>query len=399
MDGLEYRSLNQLRKYPFTDTSSLVSNTSEVLSNTLFSELLVYRFNPGFFVAAISSIVVSAGSSTLTLTLTLRTVGGSSLGTYVASIPFASCVKDALYTNQDSNFGIKVVFGSGISTFLTNKTLLFSTSTADILDSCCISPPQLVNSIVVANNTTTFKTINATESLDIDAGANMVFAADGISVIPAAGTGLFDPCTGELFIKSVNFVEPDRENNFVVSADSCYQITPQENGLLLENECKPKCTDVQMKAVGTYILRLQDGISDLNVFAKDLADDLLEKIEEYNSGEALTKNDPYSRHSVSKFPTNTIGTYFFSVVVGLFNPSAEEVLLNLAITGGTPVVGTTRLVTKTGTEVLASLTLVNKPIPCISQARLEFVVRTTTLNLTLTGTLGAININQTITAS
>lgn len=400
MTNLEYRSLNQLRKYPFKDTSSLVSNETLTISNELLVDLLVYKFSANFFKADVTSIVVNTGTSTLTLTVVLKDLSGSTLTTLVKAIPFTSCVQNTLYSSQDSDYGIKIIFGRGVTAFISSSaTYTFADGTAAVLDSNCINPPKMVNSILLENNGTTFKTISAGQSLDIDAGANITFDSTGLSVIPGSGTGLFDPCSEELFIKSINFVEPDRENNFVITADSCYRVDPQEHGLFLDNQCKPKCTDVQFKALGNYMLRIKDGTATIGNLAKNMADDLVAKIAAYNSGEALTKNDPYSRHAVSKFPTSTVGQFNYSVVVGLFNPSADDVLLNATITGGTPIANTIRLVTKDGTQVLPNLVLVNKNIPCGSRATLEFVIKSATLNLTLTGTLGDIDIDQTITMS
>lgn len=400
MTNLEFRSYNQLRKYPFKDTSSLVSTESLILNDTIITDLLVYRFAPVMYTAQLSSVVVNTGSSTVTLTIVLKELNGSTLTSLVKVIPFSSCVPNELYTSQDSNYGIKLIFGLGITAFITtNKTLTFSSGNADILESNCISPTKLVSSIVLQNNSNSFDTIASGEELELDAGANILLDDGGISVIPEAGTGLFNPCSDDLNILSINFVTPDAKNNFVITADSCYRIDAQENGLYLDNQCKPKCTDIQFKALGNYMLRIKDGTNTISELAKDLANELLASIEEYKTGEALTKNDQYSRHAVSKFPTSSIGQFYYSVVIGFFNPTGEDLLLNCSVSGGTAVANTIRLVTPLGTEVLGSLTLVNKVIPCGTRSSLEFVVKASTLNLTFTGTLGDVVINQTITKS
>lgn len=397
---LEYRSLNQIRKYPFKDTSSLLSNELEQVSNTLFVELQLYTFTTTQFKTYISKLEVNTGAAVLSIVFQLYSLNDVAIATETVNIPFASCVKNELYTYQTASLAIKLIFGYGVDSFiLADKILNFTSSSLRLLDSCCVSQPPVVSSITLENNSTTFVEIETGEAFDLDAGSNILLDASGISVIAGAGTGFHNPCTDDLNILSINFVDPNTVGNFLLTADGCYEVTPGVAQITYDNVCKPKCTAEQFKALGNYMLRLQDGMNSIGLLAKDIADDLFARIEAYRTGEALTKNDPYTGKAVAKFPSSTIGQFYYSVVLGLFNPSANDVLLNVTITGGTPVANTIRLVTSTTTEVLPNLVISSKTIPCTSQARLEFIVKAATLSLTVTGTLGAININQTITAS
>lgn len=401
--SLEYLTGNSIRKYPFSDSSSLVSGSSWTLPNDAFLDFAFNSFDTSKSITVkLKSIVAT---TTLDFTFSARDIDDVEIEDDIqVSIPLVFTPFNT-YGVSNSSYALRFVLGRGLLG-LTNGFSQTFTNTAVILGSLCYPLVPVVSSILLYNQGDLFRTITADQEsdvqLELSGGANITFADNGkvrMNVVPGAGTGLYDPCNGELYISSINEIKANNYGGFLLLSDDCYRQDQVENGLVLENLCTPKCTSDQFKAVAHYTNRLNDGLSDLGAFAAALAQELKDKIADYTTNIAPNKNNPYTKANFTKYPSVTAGQKLFSIVVGLFNPKYDDVSVTIGATGVTAVANSVRLKLGPTTAISSSLSPVTTTLPCLTVGRYEFVVKAVSGTATISGTIGGIAFSHTLNLS
>lgn len=379
--NLEFLSSNELKKYPFTDASDLTSDASFLLENDVLLDLLVHRKNQTdpYSVKVTSISVVPSTSVTFELSFFDRE--GTEIGTAISvEIPAVSIVNLQTFAIDHEDYWLKLVSGRGLVKLLTGSAITETFSTLVLVDAAVVQPSPKVTSVALYNNDVLFQTVTANQVDDIDLeleeGNNISMSTDTsgaiLDVFAGYGAGLYDACSDELFISTINSIPPSNDNNFLFLADSCYTTTPLAHGLLLENHCQPKCTISHFENFVHYLNRIKDGISDVGGIANTTGDELTTQIAEYSSAFVPIKNKPYIKHAYTKFSAGG-ASYFYSVVVGIFNTRNEDIAYSLTVThGGALVTDTVRWKVKDESILLATPTKTGT-LSCLSVGKLEFV--------------------------
>jgi hypothetical protein len=220
-----------------------------------------------------------------------------------------------------------------------------------------------------------------------------------ISVLPGAGAGLHDPCSGDLVIKTINEIGPDLlHRNFAMLTDGCYNVERgyldgvdwiPDFGLTFENTCHPKCTAEQLGAYAHYLNRVKDGMQDLITFASDLYTELAEYIEEYKTTELPAANAPVIKTAITEFDDG-YGSVLYSLVVSFFNRSKEPINITCDLPSDVFIKG--RYKCGDQTLQLASYTFAGT-LDCLANGRIE-----ATMSLggfTITATAGTTELEKT----
>lgn len=413
---LEYLSENSIKKYPFTDYSSVYDGSSFYLSEGVILDLQFCWKTALSYVVRLTDISNSVLAETLTLSFEADN-GDSTVG-FDFVIPHAEVTPFGTVYDSDSSWSIKLVPGSGMVELIGEGdfTYSFDVGTADIVTSATIQPVPKVTSIKLYNNDSIFTTLVGNELAEVDfelqAGTNMLFSKDGtrgvLEVIPGAGAGYYDVCTDlGLVITSVDAIPPDTIGNFLFQTDDCYTTAvgfdngtdwTDNYGLTITNHCTPKCTSEQFSNFAHYLNRVKDGIDTIGEEATTLVNDFNQLVADYTASLATTKNVPYIKKSMTSFPTATEDVYYFSVIIGYFNPTEENIAVTASITpssGNVLVDGAGRFKTAAGvTEVIDTLT---GTVPCIGVGRLEFVVYGESGSVTVSGTYNGNAYSETVT--
>lgn len=341
---VDYLSLNEISRYPFEDNSTLQAVDLTYLSNDHFLDLLVVAKTSSPVGAYVSTY--SSNGSSITLGFTLFNSAGTTVTTGAFTIANASIVERQFYGAASTDMAFKVVFGPGFirdkgTTF--NKT--FTKPATTLASSAFVNMVPRVSSIALYNwdkNTNeqaggALVTISGSElvetDLTLEEGANMQFLSlsgvPNIGVLPGEGTGLYDGCSSELFIRTINSIGPDSNRNFHFLADDCYTVTPGDALALFTNICTPKCSTEQLGAFAHYLNRIRDGISTISALAAVTYTNIKEEIERYNSEVAPVKNLPFYRVKFEQFDTVDDGRYYYSIAAGFFNPTGEIATLDV----------------------------------------------------------------------
>lgn len=395
---LEYLANNELLKYPFVDSTTMLSTNTVTLANDTFLDCLIGAFDISTsFNAELTRLRISG--ATTYLTIRYYTLTGTTIYTKVFTFNNVDIVeKEAVSATTDEAW-INVIFGKGYATL--SSTYDESFTNLVFVNNVLVQPTPVVTSITFKNNGTTFKVISYDEEDEnrdavFEAGSNIAFVINSstanLDVSPGYGTGLYDACSEELYIGTINGVAPDNSNNFLLLTDQCYTTTPQEHGLLLENHCSPKCTKEQLDNFAHYLNRVKDGLETLAELAANTADELQTQITNYNSTIALTKHNPYIKYNYAKYK-GMGSNIFYSVIVGIYNPSQEELPIDITIaTTGTVKTDTIRWKVKDDTAILLATEKADT-LPCLSVGKLEFVFQgEPTDTFTISGTLNSIAI-------
>jgi hypothetical protein len=175
-----------------------------------------------------------------------------------------------------------------------------------------------------------------------------------------------------------------------------------DHGLTLSNICTPKCTKDQLGDFAHYVNRIKDGLSKVNSYVTTVVNDFNTYVNNWVTTVYPEKNKPYYKISYSKFevpyPTNS---YYYSFVVGFFNPKSIPIHATAAVTlvssGMTFKSGSFRFKTQDG-AVLLPEAVMEGTIPCLSVGRFEFVVHSLTGKvITIHGVIDSTTISETIT--
>lgn len=409
---LEYLSGNCLNKYPFVDSCSMVSEEGYTLPNDFIGDVQVKLFHPtGDYRVYLSSFELTSTVVTFHFTATEMDGTPYALDLVVASL-VSSLVEFDTLTGFSDDYSLKLSVGSGlisaISTIITTKT--WALANAELVTEAIVQPVPRVNSITLYNNGTLFKIVSVSNyELELAEGSNIDFTQTGnssaLDVDPGNGTGLFNPCDDSVSIRTINGLAPNDAGNFLMSADGCYEVKKGfagesewqfAAGLTFSNICTPKCTSEQMGNFAHYLNRVKDGMSQLSVEAASIANELKAQIADYIDFAATGKNKPYAKMTYSIFPSYTPGHWYFSIVVGFFNPTTSPIPVTVTSTyPGALVADTTRFKTKDGVTILSAPSFTGV-VPCISAARLEYTVFSTGGSASAAGTLSTIPFSLTL---
>lgn len=410
--NLEFLSGNELKRFPFTDNSRLESDSGFVFNNGLLLDALIYQKTPAnsfyslydttlskaFYVRLTKLEVAAATNVKLQLSFINVENDYTILDTEL-TIPAEDVIYMKTVVIDDDDYWVKLVFGREMVNLL-SQNIDEDFSSLRFTDTAVVQPLPRVTQLSLYNEDTLYRTIVTDQETDVEVafqeGSNISILnnTEGVNldVFSGYGTGLYDACSDELFISTINSIPPSVDNNFLFLADNCYTTTPLEHGLLLENHCKPKCTNVHFENFVHYLNRIKDGISDVGALANSTGTELTTQIADYNSTYVPVKNKPYIKYAYAKFPAAE-STYFYSVVVGIFNPRNEDIEYDITVIhDGFYVPDTGRWRVKDTALTLASPAK-DGILPCLSVGKLEFVFRGAPLDtFTITGTLDGVSV-------
>jgi len=381
----EYLSGNALNRYPFDDNCNMTSSLGYVLPNDVFLDIMyLAKGFPNAYLVYLTNFENDTTLSKINLTFTVTWVSGLVDDEYTVSFDHVDIVEKETLVAETVDYIIKIIPGPGLETIVAGSAVDhdFVVGNAKLTTSATIQPSPRVSSIKLYNNGVLFKTITEDNINDIDfeweEGANVRILNDSgvaaIDIEPGFGTGLYDGCDDDLVITTINEITPDPFGNFLFFTDGCYTSEKITNGLSIENICTPKCTSEQMTNFAHYLNRVKDGMDTIAAVATDMANELKTQIADYIATTAVDKNKPYFKISYTKYPSYYAGQYYFSVVVGLLNPSEENIPVTVSATSsGTIVTETIRFKSGDVSEVLGSASYTGT-VPCIGVGRLEFTV-------------------------
>jgi hypothetical protein len=201
-------------------------------------------------------------------------------GTAVTTRLWHNDLRIVNWTQVDTGQFFNVVFRDGLS----GVPIYFEPTSAQLHARTIMQDPPRVRSITVGLNTYT------TEDLQIKNGFNTLFeigetekskgtrrkTSIQIDANPGAGAGKFGPpCSdNEVYISSINDVEPDSSGRIYLDAGGCYRIERpviselnpdparevqlRDNALQLSNDCGPCCSCDDFIAVWEAIRKLRN---------------------------------------------------------------------------------------------------------------------------------------------
>lgn len=415
----EYLSGNALNKYPFDDSCNMTASGGYVLPNDVFLDMQFYeKSTDEAYVVSLTSFASSTSSTNITLQFVVRTVSGTLLENPATITFLHSEVADKeTILKQTSDYSVKVVPGAGLLAIIAaglNVSHTFAEANAKLTNSATVQPVPRVRSIKLYNNGTLFKTItedNITDiAFELEEGTNTEFELlderVNIDVLPGIGAGLYNPCGDDLVIRSINSVGGDAFGNFLLFTDGCYTsergyqdgMTFIDNyGLTITNICTPKCTAEQFASFAHYLNRVKDGMDTIGSQAADLANELKDQIADYIADAAINKNKPYVKTSQTTFASPIAGTYYHSVVIGLFNPTEEDINFSISVSSTGTIIADTRRFKSAETDISVGNSY-SGVIPCVGVGRFEYSVRgsssaSTSYSGTLDGTAFSGNIS------
>jgi hypothetical protein len=413
---LEYLSGNCLNKYPFRDSNMMVSDTGYSLPNDFIADIQFFYQGTAAYTVFLDSF--SLDVEDMQFNFTVKDLAGATLA---ANVPFSFTVagRSEFETLVYSNTGcvLKLVLGTGLIQAIQDATEVvtqhWTTNRLELVTTATVQPAPTVTNITLYNNGSFFRVFSAEDvELELVEGANIDFNQKGnacdVTVAPGLGTGKFNPCGEDLVIKSINGITPNDIGNFLFLADDCYEVLKgydsgmmswlPDNGITLMNICAPKCTAAQMTNFAHYLNRVKDGMDTIAENAAATANELKLQIEDYITAAALTKNKPYFKVTYAKFPSYDPTKFYFSVVVGFFNPTTGDIAVNVSATGAVED-KTIRYKSGTVAESLTSATYTGI-VPCVGVGRFEYVVYGEVGDTsTVSGTLNSIAFTDTITFS
>ena len=415
---LDYLSSNALNKYPFTDTASLKSAEGPYLSNDTILDLVVAAKQAAIKKVYLSSYISNTGTSQFTLVFTYMNAVNAVLGTFSVVIPFASVVERNTYGVADAALAVKIVFGPQ---FVLDKGLslvrTFDASTGLLARSAVVLMVPRVSSVSFYNwdkdsEDYTLSPIvisgDETSALDLtlEEGSNVHItqSAKGaaISILSGLGTGLFNACDEAfLTIKKIDDVGPDVNHNFLLVTDDCYVTDPVAYGLVLTNNCTPKCSKEQLDDFTYYLNRVRDGMEWVTTYAQTVSASVRTEIDNFTTNVQPNQNKPSYKIKLEKFATVDPSRFYFSIAIGFFNATTGDLPLSFVAntTSSTTgvVLNTIRYREGNSTVILEEPTY-NVDVPCLSMSILEFVVSSSDNSdiVSLTGSFGGLSINETI---
>lgn len=404
---LDFLSKNEQTKFPFNDDSYMLSSNGKLLTNDVIADLLIV-FKSEHARKAILTNIAKIGS-VVTFTFAIKDEQNNSLATLNVTQDLAALTqKHSLISMANSDYAVKLVTGSGFISWCESLTVN-ETYNCEVVPLAVMLHSPRVRSIAFYNLTELEAIVSGDEltetNLELSAGNNIEFAksttAIQCSVIPGAGTGLYNPCNNELTIKSINHIPGDLQyQNFALNADGCYVLTRgfqnelliwEDTGLTIENVCTPKCTAEQLGAFAHYLNRVKDGMEDLVAYINSVYLDLEAYINNYKTVILPQLQAPVVKSTLTRFD-NGYGTIYTSVVIGFFNRSDQgDINVTATVTGGQVVRAFYRKGTTT-TPIVGN-TLSTRVLPCLSYSRFEIVLKTAG-PITIAATAGTTTYNK-----
>ena len=342
MNSLEYLNENGLKKYPFVDGATLAPTNGIQIP----SDLLV---DAGLYPSAsnIRIWLVAMQQTALNISFTFKWVKpDASNGTYPAVVITLSSIEQLLRTTF-SVAGLSgfLTFGAGVVGLPVN-VYTFTDDSNFIVDSRILPISPKITTITVANfdlGGATTAIASSTTDFTIKEGSNTQFlpqtGGEQLSVVPGVGTGLFDPCGGDLVVRTVNGV-PTTSGSFIFATDACQRLVPSAHSLFIENLCTAGCSAQLIEDSAYYINRVNNGLTQMGNLIKNLRDNLAAEINNYNSVTVPARETPYAiptlaRYGNGKPSSGTQANYtYFTMRMYVYNPSTTPVVVTAAGTTG-----------------------------------------------------------------
>lgn len=339
---LEYLTSNSLQVYPFKDSASLIAVDLYRIPMDFFLDAQIVPKNKDVRRVYLSQLEKDALNIIFTIELT--DIDGITIDTATYTVTAASIVEREVLNFSDSYAYFRVVPGASLAAISASPifTHTFTIDATEFTPSVVIPYNTTVDSIAFYNTdpSTNLPILEATvtaDDLEIVAGANQDFQylneSLSIAVLAGSGTGLYDGCPAPgSTINSINFVNPNSSGSFFIGADTCYKIEAATNGLLLTNECVPKCTGDQIAAFAHYENRVKDGLLDVGGLANDVRDTIVDEMDTYAATVALTKVQPSFTLSKVREDDSSTGEKLFSFFIKIINPTAAPITVNVDAT-------------------------------------------------------------------
>ena len=407
---LDYLTSNGLNKYPFRDDCSMVDDSKVfTFANDYILDLLITLKDASASKVKLTSFVNDTVTTTLTFGFNISTASDSSITDISLVVNYVDVVVNSFISYSDYICTLKVVVGPGLVREVSSTSHSYTFTNMYLEESAMLLCGPRVTSISFYNaDNSLIKTITGNETGDISAylqaGANTVFNFITnqlvVDIIPGAGTGLYDNCTNDRFLKKINNIGPDLLGNFLLLTDDCYTTTPISNGLSFDNICTPKCTSTQLADFAHYLNRVKDGMGTVANLAILVKSQINDQITAWETDILPNKNAPYFKTAVSKFKLyGSSIDFYYSIVVGLFNPKTYPIGVSISASSSSVTFRPDAIRFKTSTNVvLLSSPKVNSLVPCQSVARFEFVVKGQPTNtVDISGTLDTTSLVDIIT--
>ncbi len=412
MPGLDYLTTNGLLTYPFKDNVTLTNGTTTIPQNFLLDALVV--FHTAAQKRAFVSTIAKVGSNVV-LTVKSTDANGTVLHTTNVTVAVGSVAEKEFFSYSDVNISLKFVAGQALVTFAAG-----SETTADYtLTQTELSPGVIILYTTRVESVSFYKTgfdsnteeythtlvkTYTDEPVDIGEGTNISFkqttTGTSASVFPSLGAGLYDPCAEIDAIYTINFLEADVNGNFLINTDDCYVTTVGESQLSVENICTPRCEPEHLINFAHYLNRIKSGMLSIATLANGVYADILAEVTAYYATVLPTRNQP--TYKVKYTRTTSPGCVYFGFIIGIFNPTNEDLVFTSTVTKNAAASFVDPKYTQgTDLTVLASPNT-TQTVPCLSTAIINFVVskpgggpHTVTVNVTGCTAIGATTFNVT----
>jgi hypothetical protein len=306
MSSFEYLTTNALTAYPFKDGRAI--NLGQPIPADAFLDAACTIYAEG--VERVYIRFMAFGSSGLRLVL--AAVNGEDLADFV--IPAEELVSHlaradkSFYGFSNNNLGVKLVFGKGI------EELAALGGGGEYIPEETEFSPGALNFALPVVKSLSFETAGepvhsyyAEEEVELQEGTNNNLGYEPtqtmlLNVRRGLGKGLHDPCGDPTItdVLSIDEINPDSAGNFFLRLGDCYaskvltgddltyyrltsgeytnfqahdggevvnydlfQETQAEHGIVLQNNCKPKCPTENLNAFAEYLNRVKDGAAEL----------------------------------------------------------------------------------------------------------------------------------------
>lgn len=254
-----YLNNNQFNRYPFKDLSSLVATEEELIPDSWFLDAQITCKEPDHVGASLVSL--ESDTTNVTFHIGLLDVDGDVDELVEWVVPISSITPDLFFSYDYASAYFKLIVGQEFID-AAGDTLSYTLTNTVFLASCVILKQPTVDSFIIKHlvdgTATTVTTV--TDELLFEPGYNVSITDGSVNVVVAAGLGLYDACSEESKVYTINGVGPDTSGNFKMAGDGCYQLLPGENLLSLNQNCIPGCNEDVIKATAYYMNRLKSGM-------------------------------------------------------------------------------------------------------------------------------------------
>lgn len=303
---LDYLDKNSRRKYPLVDSADLSTNISDLPESLLLDCRFISESISDFqlisvnYTASVATIVVKQDSIYTTITIT-------------------SPVSRVASTFSTGGITGYFIFGDGLFSLVSATYTL--NNPPNFLSSVALVKPVSVQQITLPTGT-------YTSSLTIQTGSNINVANTAINVDVGSGTGLYDACSAEAGIKTINGIA-SAKGSFFVSTDACYNLTKKSaDTILITPTCTSGCTPDNFNDTAYYLNRINDGISQYGAVLQSLRNDMALDISTVMDTVNPARVKPYVSGAITKYGSSVsdaTGTTFYTVICYVYNPSSVPI--------------------------------------------------------------------------